>query len=182
VCTKDGRLKEALKDHPSIIVVQDYDDFIRNSITEYYDDYFIEKLKTDVHDDIDKECIIDYWVNINENHVLLIKINDEKYVVEVDAGEIVASGKVEDYSDTIKNLINSGSFASTHFEINKLNSYIHFLSDDDILSILEATMDNGQIGGIISDDDVRQFISTLYEKKKSILTSELEVDIKERLD
>jgi hypothetical protein len=162
--------------------VQDYDDFIRNSITEYYDDYFIEKLKTEVHDDINKESIIDYWININENNVLLIQINDERYVVEVDSGEIVAFGKVEDYSDIIKNLINSGSFASTHFEINKLNSYLHFLSDDEIISILEATMDNGQIGGIISDDDVRQFVSTLYEKKKSILAPELEANIKERLE
>lgn len=181
VCTKDGRLKEALNEHPSIIVVQDYDDFIQNSITKYYDGYFIEKLKSDIHTDIEKESIIDYWVNINENHVLLIKINDEQSVVEVDSGEIIAFGKVDDYSEKIKNLINSDSFASTHFEINKLNSYLHFLSDDEIIKILEATIDNGQIGSIISDDDVKQFISTLYEKKKGLLAPELEVVIKERL-
>ncbi len=181
VCTKDGRLKEALNGHPSIIVVQDYDDFIQNSITKYYDGYFIEKLKSDIHTDIEQESIIDYWVNINENHVLLININDEQSVVEVDAGEIIESGKVDDYSKTIENLIHSESFASTHYEINKLNSYIHFLSDDEIISILEATITNGQISSIILDDDVRKFISILFEKKKRMLTPELEANIKERL-
>ena len=109
-------------------------------------------------------------------------MNDERYVVEVDSGEIIAFRKVENYSTIIKDLINSGSFSSTHFGINQLSSYLHFLSDDEIISILEATMDNGQIGGIISDDDVRQFVCTLYEKKKSILAPELEAEIKERLD
>ena len=181
VCTKDGRLKEALNEHPSIIVVQDYDDFIQNSITKYYDGYFIEMLKSDIHTDIEQESIIDYWVNINENHVLLININDEQSVVEVDAGEIIASGKVDDYSKTIENLIHSESFASTHFEINKLNSYLHFFSDDEIISILEAAINNGQISSIILDDDVRKFISILFEKKKRMLTPELEANIKVRL-
>lgn len=181
VCTKDGRLKEALEDHPSIIVVRGYDDFIRNSITEYFDDYFIEKLKIEIHADIDKESIIDYWVNINENRVLLIEVENEKTAVEVDLGEIIDYRKVGDYSTAINNLINSSSFADTHFEIDALNPYLHFLSDDQIVSILEATIDNGQIGSIISDDDVKQFISTLYEKKKGVLVPELEAAIKERL-
>ncbi len=183
VCTKDGRLKEALEGHPSIIVVKDYDDFIHNSVTEYFDDYFIEKLKIDIHihTDIDKESIVDYWVNINENRVLLIEIKGKKTVVEVDSGEIVTHGEFGAYSAAINNLINSSSFADTHFEIDALNPYLHFLSDDQIVSILEATIDNGQIGSIISDDDVKQFISTLYEKKKGMLAPELEAAIKERL-
>ncbi|MBL4625890.1 MAG: DUF4935 domain-containing protein [Flavobacteriales bacterium] len=181
VCTKDGRLKEALEKHPSIIVVKDYDDFIHNSVTEYFDDYFIEKLKTDIHADIDKESIVDYWVNINENRVLLIETEGEKTVVEVDSGEIIDYRKAGDYSTAIINLINTSSFADTHFEIDALSPYLHFLSDDEIISILEATIDNGQIGSIISDDDVKQFISTLYEKKKGMLAPELEAAIKERL-
>jgi rRNA-processing protein FCF1 len=181
VCTKDGKLKEAFEKHPNIIVVQGYADFIENSSVIFYDDYFIGKLKAEVHSAIGKESIINYWVNINENQVLLVRTDDGNYVVEIDSGEIVATDHVDAYAEAINNLINSGSFASTHSAIGLLHPYIHFLSDDEITRILEATSTNEQIYWIINDEDVKQFIGTLYESKKGILSSEIETMIEELL-
>lgn len=182
VCCKDGRLKEAFQKHPNIIVIDSYDGFIQNSITRFYDDYFIEKLQSEIHADIRKEHIIDYWLNTNENRVLLVEIDGEKYVVEVDAGEIVAFEKSVAYSEAINTLINSGAFATTHSAIEALNPYIHFLSDDEILKIFVAVDTNNQIYLIIGDEDVKQFVSTLHDKKKEILPAELAESIQNRLE
>ncbi|MCK5353589.1 MAG: DUF4935 domain-containing protein [Methyloprofundus sp.] len=182
ICCKDGRLKEAFKKHPNIIVIESFNEFIKNSITVFYDDYFIDKLKTDINEEITKESIIDYWVNINDNRVLLIEVNGNKTAVEVDSGEIVTFEKVDTYSETINTFITSSAFATTHSAIEELNPYLHFLSDDEIIKILEATSTNGQIYCIIGDEDVKQFISTLYNKKKELLQPELKADIKHRLE
>ena len=182
VCCKDGRLKEAFKERLNIIVIESFDDFKQNSITVFYDEYFIEKLKTEVHSNIIKENIIDFWFNINENRVLLIEVEGERHVVEVDSGEIVAFEKVATYSKAIDTLINSGAFATTHSAIESLNPYIQFLSDDEILKILEAANTNDQIYRVIIHEDVKQFISNLYDKKKGILPTALEADIKNRLE
>ncbi len=182
VCCKDGRLKEAFGKHPNIIVIDSYDGFIQNSITRFYDDYFIEKLQSEVHPDISKEHIVDYWININENRVLLVEVEGEKYAVEVDSGEIVAFEKVAAYSEAIDDLINSGAFAATHSAIEALNPYIHFLSDDEILKILAAANSNNQISLIIGNEDVKQFVSTLYDRKRELLPTEIAASIKNRLE
>ena len=62
VCCRDGRLKDAFKKDSNIIVVKNYDEFIQKSITAYIDDYFIEKLQTELQSDITKESIVDYWL------------------------------------------------------------------------------------------------------------------------
>jgi len=177
VCTIDGRLKEALEGHSNIIVVKDYEDFIKSSITRYYDEYFIEKLQTDIHSDISIDSIVNHWSSINENDVLLIDIGREQYVVEVDSGEIISNSKTEDYVIFKDKLINSESFAETHSSIDSLTPYMHFLSDNEIIQILQATINNGQIGSILSDNDVKQFISNLYTKKECILSPELRTEI-----
>lgn len=182
VCCKDGRLKEAFQKYPNIIVIDSYDDFIQNSITRFYDDYFIEKLQSEIHPGISKEHIVDYWININENRVLLVDVDAEEYVVEVDSGEIVAFEKVAAYSEEIDNFINAGAFAATHSAIEALNPYIHFLSDDEIMRIFQACIDNSQIRLIMTDDDVKQFVSMLYEKKRGLLPSEQAAVIKNRLE
>ena len=182
VCCKDERLKEAFEKHPNIIVIDSYAGFIENSISRFYDDYFIEKLQSEVHADIRKEHIADYWFNINENRVLLIEIGGEKYVVEVDSGEIVAYENVATYSEAVNTLINAGAFATTHFAIETLTPYIHFLSDDEIVKILEAVDTNEQIHWIIGDEDVKQFVSILYDKKKEVLPAELAASIHNKLE
>jgi len=182
VCCKDSRLKEAFEKHPNVIVIGSFDEFIQNSITAFYDDYFIEKLKTEIHDDISKESIIDYWININDNRVLLIEIEGEKTAVEVDAGEIVAFEKVASYSKNITALINSETFDETHLAVENLNAYVHFLSDDEILKILEAFIENSQIYWTLGYGITKNFIGKLYEKKKGLLAHEFEVYVKEKLE
>jgi len=181
VCCKDSRLKDAFKKHPNIIIIESFDDFVQHSIISFYDDYFVEKLKLEVHADITKENIIDYWVNINDNRVLLIEVDSERYVVEVDSGEIVDYKIVNSYSEAIDGFVGSYSFASTHAAITQLNPHLHLLSDEEIIKILDASTQNSQISGIVSDIDVRQLISTLYEKKKKILSPELETGVSEVL-
>jgi hypothetical protein len=43
VCVKDERLKEAFNEHDDIIVVENYEEFKEQSISQFFDDYFIEK-------------------------------------------------------------------------------------------------------------------------------------------
>jgi hypothetical protein len=181
VCCKDGRLKEAFKQHPNIIIIETFDEFVQHSIISFYSDYFVGKLKLEVHADITKENIIDYWVNINDNRVLLIEVDGERYVVEVDSGEVVEFKMCDEYSGAIDDLINSYSTESTHAAIAQLSPYLHFLSDDEILKILAAFTQNNQIYGIVSDIDVKEFISALYENKKEILSSELKASVNEAL-
>ena len=171
-------MKEAFQKHPNIIVVQNYSEFIQNSIVRFYDEYFIEKLKSEVLADISRDSIISFWKNINENHVLLIEVDTEKYAVEVDSGEIIAFEKVSTYSDTMKSLIDAGAFATTHSSIENLTPYLHFLSDNEILKILNAVRANEQINWIIGDEDVKQFVTTLYDRKKEIIPSDLANEIK----
>lgn len=75
--------------------------------------------------------------------------------------------------EAIQKLINSGNFATTHLAIAELEEFRNYLSDEESLQLLEATISNNQINSIISDDDVKQFISDLFEAKKEILEKEL---------
>ena len=58
----------------------------------------------------------------------------------------------------IDSLNNSGSFATTHQLISKLESYPYF-SLREVQAILDAAKNNGQFGGIITDYDVLDFLS-----------------------
>lgn len=70
-------------------------------------------------------------------------------------------------------LINSGNFATTHLAIAELEEFRNYLSDEESMQIIEATIKNNQINSIISDDDVKQFISDLFEAKKETLEKEM---------
>jgi len=182
VCCKDGRLTEAFKQHPNIIVIESFDEFVQHSIISFYSDYFVGKLKSEVHADITKKNIIDYWININDNRVLLIEVESERYVVEVDSGEIVEFKVLHEYSAAVEELTNSYSYALTHAAIAKLTPYIHFLSDEEIINILDAFTQNSQISDIVSDVDVKEFFNALYENKKKVLSSDLESKVNEMLE
>jgi hypothetical protein len=57
--------------------------------------------------------------------------------------------------------LHSGSFEMTHIAVANLNKYINYLSDDEIINILEATITNSQI---IDDKDVQDFIGFAQHK------------------
>ena len=54
----------------------------------------------------------------------------------------------------------------THFIIFLIN----YLSDKEIARILNASLANEDIRRIIADDDVKEFIGSLYDSKKEVLT------------
>src|SRR5690606_17753598 len=128
-----------------------------------------EKVNAELGLTITKENIIEYWHNAVDNQNVLIKIDDIEYILEVDANEIVGSVKKEDYQDLIQQLVNSGGFQNTHNSIAELAPYINYFSNEEILQILNASCNNEQIQWIIEDEDVKQFIGTLYNAKKELV-------------
>lgn len=182
VCCKDGKLTEALNKHSEIIVIKNYEEFLEQTIGKYQTTYYIEKLKSEIDQNIEKENITKLWININDNEVISIELNDQIYVVEFDSGEIVSNENINTYTADINNLVNSGSFATTHKYINSLTSYLQFLTDEEIINIMQGVKDNEQVHWILSDDDVKQFVTTLYDGKKDILSNELKESIKELLE
>jgi hypothetical protein len=176
LCTGDVTLKEAFEKHPNIKVIKDFEEFRREGGSFFYDEYFIGKLKESVHPNITAENIINYWENINGNYILLIEIEEEKFVVEVEEREIIGYENINNYN--INDLINSRSFSMTHFAVATLDHFKNYFSDDEIINILEAVIENSQI---ISDGDVQQFISDIFEPKKHLLNDDLKIKIQEFL-
>lgn len=172
VCTKDGRFKEALQGHPNISVIKDFEEFRKESISSFYDEYFIAKFIEVFHVSISEKNIVEFWFNINGNRVVLIEVGDDAFVVEIDSGEIVSYGNKNDYDVNI--LINSRSYSQTHEAVIKLSGFKNFFSDDEIINIMQAAIENHQI---IPDEDVQQFISDIFENKKDILDSEIKEQI-----
>jgi rRNA-processing protein FCF1 len=182
VCAKDGRLKEALNQHQNIIVIESYKEFKQKSVSQFFSDYFIEKVNIELDVEITKENIVEYWHNIDDNQNVLIKTEDKDYIIEVDSGEIVSSSSPELYSSNIEQLILSENFGTTHNTIEELTPYVNYLSDDEILRILNASYTNEQIKWIIEDDDVKEFIGTLYKSKSELVENDVATFLKENFE
>lgn len=172
VCVKDGRFKEALNQHSNIIVVKDYEEFSSKSISQYFDDYFIEKVNAELEVVITKDNIIGHWSNFDDNQNVYIKTDDAEFVVEVDAGEIVNSANKNEYLDSLQKLIASPNWKSTDFYIDTLEKYKTLLSEEEINSLLVAAYDNTQIRWIINKDALTQFFGPLYLSNKHLVETE----------
>lgn len=62
----------------------------------------------------------------------------------------------------IEMLINSGSFATTHSAISKLNIFADY-NDEQVNAIIKASIENNQISWIKEDPDVREFLTSLVK-------------------
>jgi rRNA-processing protein FCF1 len=173
VCTNDIRLKKALNNHNNIIVVENHEAFKQQIVSQFFDDYFIEKVNTELGVTITKENIIKYWHNIEDNQNVLIKVEDEEYIVELDADDIVSTSKSNLYNPNIEQLVFSSNFGTTHNTIEQLTPYINYFSDEEILKILDASFSNEQIKWIIEDEDVKEFIGTLYKAKSRLVENDI---------
>jgi hypothetical protein len=123
-------------------------------------------LKTElVEVEIKKEHIIEYWHNIDDNQNVLIKVEDEEYIVEVDSGEIINTSQPKLYSSNIKELVLSSNFGTTHSSIEQLTPYINCSYPSSLLSLFSSSFSPAQIQWIIEDEDVKEFIGTLYKAK-----------------
>lgn len=160
VCTKDNLLKRAFLAHSNIVVVESYTEFKEHSVSQFFDDYFIQKVNAELGFEISKENIKEYWYNINDNKVVLIGLENQEYIIETDSGEIISTCNRSDFQ--INNLINSSSFRMTHRSISELENYTNFLSNDEVKIILEASYSNQEIRLIINDSDVKEFLASLY--------------------
>jgi hypothetical protein len=63
--------------------------------------------------------------------------------------------------DAINSLANSGSFASTHFAISKLGSFVDLLTAPEIDELVDIAFKNSQVGWIGKDPDVQVFFSKI---------------------
>ncbi len=172
VCAKDNRLGEAFKNNPNVFVVKDYSEFKQHSISQFFDDYFIEKVNEELSITITKENIKEYWYNINDNKVVLIEFEGEEYVIETDSGEIISSCNKSEYSSLIDELVVTGSFNQTDELVDKLVSFTAFFSNEEILKILNASWRNNQISWIIYKPQIKELIGPLYSSKKELIESE----------
>ncbi len=169
VCAKDNLLGEAFKNNPNVFVIKDYNEFKQHSISQFFDDYFIEKVNEELGITITKEGIKEYWYNINDNKVVLIEFEGQEYVIETDSGEIINSCKRSEYADEIENLINSPNFNSTDRSVENLLGYSNYFSSEEILKILDASYYNSQINWIINKHQIKELIGPLYIAKKEFI-------------
>ena len=65
----------------------------------------------------------------------------------------------------------SANFASTHQSVSKLSKYTDFTVTQ-VDEILEAILSNRQIHWIITDEDVKEFVTAVIEGKESKLNEE----------
>ena len=172
VCAKDNRLGEAFKNNPSVIVIKDYKEFKQHSISQFFDDYFIEKVNEELEITIIQDNIKEYWYNINDNKVVLIEFEGEEFVIETDSGEIINSNYKSNYSTLIEKLVVSSSFNQTDELIDKLLPYTSFFSNEEILKILTASWKNNQIKWIIKKQQIKELLGPLFESRKEIIDDE----------
>lgn len=176
VVTKDERLKEAFLNIPKVKVVRDYSEFEKYLDDYFSDDYFINRLKEEIDERINKDCIEDLWLNIDDNWVLKIKCEDCLYLVEIDfATKEIISSIDSDLTDMVNALLLSGSFSSTHSAIIDLSDKIKYLSDEDIQKLIKASVENEQISWISEDEDVKEFFKNIYQIKQKIIPEDIKV-------
>lgn len=172
--SRDGRLKEAFDENDQIKVVENFDEFEKYLDTYFKEPYFISRLKEEISDEITKEGIKDSWLNSNENWILKLVVWDKTYFIEVD----FSSREILDYTDFnlsegINNLKLSGNFASTHSSIAEIKDKIKYFSDQNIIDLVQAAIENQQIYWIATDEDVKEFFKEVFSAKPQIISEDL---------
>ncbi len=81
---------------------------------------------------------------------------------------------------SIRSLINSGNFASTHSAIAKLSKYSEF-NKSQVNEIVQIAISNNQVNWIICDQDVYEFYSALIDNHDQLIDEELKAQITDEL-
>lgn len=81
-------------------------------------------------------------------------------------------------ADAISELVSSGNFTWTHYQISRLESVFDQLTKDDAAILFQAFVSNSQINWIAKDEDVKSFYLKLYEK----FGSENSLEMDDKLD
>ncbi|WP_433767302.1 PIN domain-containing protein [Pseudomonas putida] len=83
--------------------------------------------------------------------------------------------------EAILELVESGSFSTTHWAVAELNSYLSLLTKDDAERLFQAAIDNNQIHWIMSDEDVNDFYLSLFNNWVTEIDAELADEVIELL-
>lgn len=81
---------------------------------------------------------------------------------------------------SIRSLINSSNFASTHNAIEKLSKYSEF-NKSQVNEIVQIAISNTQVNWIICDQDIYEFYSALIDNHDQLIDEELKVQITDEL-
>jgi len=183
VVSSDGRLKDAFAEYSNVFVVKSFDEFMQRSITSLFDDYFIDKIKEELADEtITNQSIVDYWISAKDNQILLIDTPTTNYITEVDSGEIISFEKNYEPMQQIDELIASTNFSNTIDLVTRLKRFASYLSEESIIRILQALVDNSQIRGTVGAGDYTiDFMGEVYEIAGDKLPVEIQEKIPERI-
>lgn len=181
VFAKDIRLKEALANHDNIIVINSYEEFKQHSISQFYGEYFINRVNEELGITISKENIKETWNNINDNKIVLIEFDGTEYVIETDSSEIISYSIRAEYILNIELLITSLYFNDTDALVDRLIPFMAYFTDDEIYNILNAACNNTQIRWIIEKPDIQELIGTLYENRKELIDDPVVANFLEKI-
>jgi len=174
VVTKDERLRDAFLGKIRVRIVRNYDEFEKYIDNYFSEEYFINRLKEEVDIKINKDCIKDSWLNIDDNWVLKIECEESLYLVEVDfATKEIIYFTNSNISEIVDRLALTGSFSTTHNTISELSDNIRYLSGDNILILVKAAVENEQIYWVSEDEDVKEFFKKIYQFKSQIIPEEI---------
>lgn len=173
VVTNDERLRMAFNNNVRVTVVENFDEFEKYTDSYFREEYFINRLREEMSGDITADCIEEIWLNTNENWVIKILYDNKTHFVEVDFSTREIIGFTDfDFPTFVRELVNSGSFANTHSMISSLVKYVQYFSNQNIIDLIGASTENGQIYLISTDEDIKGFFTSLFESKSQIITDE----------
>jgi hypothetical protein len=179
VCVKDKRFKEAFENHPDIYAIESFQEFLDFRLSQFQDSYFLGKIEEEISIKIKKDQVKNFWYNIMDNKNVRIEIENEEYILEVDSDEIVNTSKTELYLPNIEQLVLSSNFSTTVNTVKQLMPYVNYFSNEEIFNILAASFSNEKIKWIIEDEDVKEFIGTLYKAKSELVKDDVAEFLKE---
>jgi len=173
VVTNDDRLRMAFEGNTRVTVVKNFNDFEKYIDAYFRDEYFVNRLKEEISENITAEHISGIWLNAEGNWIIKLTCDGNTYFTEADfnSREIITFTD-EDFESSIAGLILSESFSTTHNNIAALSHLIKYFSNENIKDLIEASTSNSQIYQISTDEDVKQFFMEIYESKSQILPEE----------
>lgn len=116
-----------------------------------------------------KDYLADEWLDRKSENVVFYRRLSQFFKEHYPAIKLASEIEKE---LAIRNLVNSGSFSSTHNAISNLTKYAEF-NKSQVNELVQACISNEQIGWIINDTDVKQFYNSLIENHKSIIEADM---------
>ena len=191
VCTHDVGLSEALEKHQNIIVVKDYNEFIKKSVSKVQDDEFISRINEGISRQLNEENLppllkkvesnnfIDYWINKDQNRIFHIEDNGRDLLVEIDSGEVLNINEGIEYKKL--SLLEVETFNLAHGIIEQLYDAINFLTHEEIMKVFDGYINSSQVSGTMGFGQSKKFLNILFDSKKDILDKNIKKKIEKML-